>query len=77
MFEGKHLRSAQTILLWCGVCKDEPTAAIAREIGLSRQTGHDLCKAVQANAERFQPAKPVPDPRTETDEMFQNVGEKR
>ena len=77
MFEGKHLRPAQAILLLRGVCKGEPTAAIAREIGLSRQTVHDLRKALQANAERLQPDDPLPDTQTETDEMFQNAGEKR
>ena len=77
VFEGKHLRPEQAILLLRGVCKGEPTAAIAREIGLSRQTVHDLRKALQANAERLQPDDPVPDRQTETDEMFQNAGEKR
>lgn len=77
VFERKHIRPAQTILLLRGVCKGEPTAAIAREIGLARQTVHDLRKAIQANAERIQPDDPLPDERTETDEMFQNAGEKR
>jgi hypothetical protein len=77
VLEGKHLRPAQAILLLRGVCKGEPAAAIAREIGLSRQTVHDLRKALQAKAERLQPAEPLPDPQTETDEMFQNAGEKR
>ena len=77
VFEGKHLRPAQAILLLRGVCKGEPTAAIAREIGITRQTVHDMRKAIQANAERLQPAAPLPDQQTETDEMFQNAGEKR
>jgi len=77
VFEGKHFRPAQTILLLRGVCKGEPTAAMAREIGLARQTVHDMRHVVQANAERMQPGDPLPDERTETDEMFQNAGEKR
>jgi hypothetical protein len=77
VFEGKHLRPAQAILLLRGVCKGEPTATIAREIELARQTVHDLRKALQANAERLQPTDPLPDQQTETDEMFQNAGEKR
>jgi len=77
VFEGKHFRPAQAILLLRGVCKGEPTATIAREIEVTRQTVHDLRKALQANAERLQPAEPLPDPQTETDEMFQNAGEKR
>jgi transposase-like protein len=77
VFEGKHFRPAQAILLLRGVCKGEPTATIAREIGVARQTAHDMRKAIQANAERMQPNDPLPDERTETDEMFQNAGEKR
>jgi hypothetical protein len=77
VFEAKHLRPSQAILLLRGVCKGEPTASIAREIGLSRQTVHDLRKALQANAQRLQPAGAVSDRQTETDEMFQNAGEKR
>jgi len=77
VFEGKHFRPAQAILLLRGVCKGEPTATIAREIGVARQTAHDMRKAIQANAERMQPDDPLTDERTETDEMFQNAGEKR
>ena len=77
LFQGKHLRPAQAILLLRGVCKGEPTAAIAREIGLARQMVHDLRQAIQANAERLQPMEPLSDWQTETDEMFQNAGGKR
>jgi transposase-like protein len=77
VFEGKHLRPAQAILLLRGVCKGEPSATIAREIELARQTVHNLRKAIQGNAERLQPTDPLPDQQTETDEMFQNAGEKR
>ena len=77
VFEGKHFRPAQAILLLRGVCKGEPTATIAREIGVARQTAHDMRKAIQANAEWMQSDDPLPDERTETDEMFQNAGEKR
>ena len=77
VFEGKHFRPAQVVLLLRGVCKGEPTATIAREIGVTRQTVHTARKTIQANAKRLQPEDPLPDQRTETDEMFQNAGEKR
>jgi transposase-like protein len=77
VFEGKHFRPAQAILLLRGACKGEPTATIAREIGVTRQTVHGMRKTIQANAERLQPEEPLPDQQTETDEMFQNAGEKR
>ena len=64
-------------MLLRGVCKGDPAAEIAREIGISRQTVHDVRKQLQANAQRHQSQEPLPDKQTETDEMFQNAGEKR
>ncbi len=77
VFQGKHLRPAQVVLLLRGICKGEPTAVLARELGLSRTTVHFLRKALQENALRLQPETPLEDAQTETDEMFQNAGEKR
>ena len=77
VFEGRYFRPGQAVLLLRGVCKGDPTAEIAREIGVSRQTVHDVRQELQANAERHQPQEPLPDEQTETDEMFQNAGEKR
>jgi len=77
VFEGKHFRPGQAILLLRGVCKGEPTATIAREIGVTRQTVHEMRKSIQSNAEGLQPKDALPDQQTETDEMFQNAGEKR
>ena len=64
------------MLLLRGICKGEPAASLARELGLSRQTVHNFRKQIQANAERLQPEDALPDSCTETDEMFQNAGEK-
>jgi len=77
VFEGKHLRPAQVIGLLRGVCKGEPGLTLARELRLSRTTQHELRQALQANAQRLQPTTRLNDQRTETDEMFQNAGEKR
>ena len=77
VFEGKHLRPAQVVLLLRGVCKGEPSLALARELQLSRMTVHELRNALQANAVRAQPTTRLKDQRTETDELFQNAGEKR
>ncbi len=77
VFVGKHLRPAQTVLLLRGVCKGEPSQLLARELKLSRETVHELRHALQANAQRLQPNTPLNDHRTETDELFQNAGEKR
>ena len=77
VFAGRHLHPAQAVLLLRGVCQGQPTAHLAREIHLSRKTVHDIRHAIQANVEREQPNTPLKDKRTETDELFQNAGEKR
>jgi hypothetical protein len=50
---------------------------LAKELGLSRTTVYQLRKHLQANAQRLQPDEPLIDEHVETDEMFQNAGEKR
>jgi hypothetical protein len=77
VFEGKQLRPAQVIGLLRGVCKGEPSLTLARELHLSRMTRHELRQALQANAQHLQPPTPLNDQRTETDERFQNAGEKK
>lgn len=77
VFEGRYFRPAQAILLLRGVSKGNPTAEIAREIGVSRQTVHQVRREIHVNAQCNQPQHRLPDERTETDEMFQNAGEKR
>jgi transposase-like protein len=77
VFEGRYFRPAQAVLLLRGVTKGQPSAEIAREIGVSRQTVLEVRQELQANAERHQPQTPLSDNQTETDEMFQNAGEKR
>ncbi len=77
VFEKKHLRPSQVVLLLRGVVKGESSISLAEELGVSRTTVHELRKVLQANAQRLQPEAPLVDEHTETDEMFQNAGEKR
>jgi transposase-like protein len=77
VFANKQLRPAQVILLLRGVCKGESTASLSRELHLAYDTVHHLRQKLHTNAVRLQPATPLPDAVTETDEMFQNAGEKR
>ena len=65
------------MLLLRGVCKGESSAQIAREIGLTRQTVLSIRRKLQANAQTISPQTPLTDAQTETDEMFQNAGEKK
>lgn len=77
VFQGRHLTPQQVVLFLRGVSKGEPSTTLAKELGLSYPTVLDMRHQLQANAAQEQPATPVPDRQTETDEMFQNAGEKR
>lgn len=67
----------QVILFLRGVCKGETTRQIAAELKLNYKTVLDMRHKIQSNAEDEQPTTPLPDIHSETDEMFQNAGEKR
>jgi transposase-like protein len=76
VFAHKQIRPTQAILLLRGICKGESSASLARELELTYDTVLTLRRAIQANAKTMQSTAPVPDRITETDEMFQNAGEK-
>jgi len=77
IFQQTHLTPMQVVLLMRGICKGESSKKLAAELGLNYFTVLTLRHAAQANAEKAQPETPLPDEHTETDEMFQNAGEKR
>lgn len=77
IFEGCAFTPEQTVLFLRAVLQGKPTAQVARELGISRTTATGLRHRLQANAEREQPQDALPDLEVETDEMFQNAGEKR
>ena len=77
MFAQKQFRPSQVVLLGQGVCKGFSSAQVAREIGISRQTVLSIRRVLQDTAQMLQPEDALPDTETETDEMFQNAGEKR
>ena len=77
VFERRHLTPRQVVLLLRGVLKGESSATLAQELGLARMTVHLIRRELQANAQALQPDAALPDAQTETDEMFQNAGEKR
>ena len=77
LFEKKHLRPSQVVLLLRGVAKGESSLRLAQELGVSRSTVHELRKELQENARRLQPEAPLRDAHIEIDEMFQNAGEQR
>jgi hypothetical protein len=77
IFQQTHLTPMQVVLLMRGFCKGESSKVLSAELKLDYKTVLVLRHAVQANAEMAQPKTPLPDLCTETDEMFQNAGEKR
>lgn len=77
VFQQCHLTPMQAVLLTRGVLKGEPATVLAVELGLNYQVVLRLRHKLQANAQKLQPDTPLTDDETETDEMFQNAGEKR
>jgi transposase-like protein len=77
VFQQRHLRPEQVVLLVRGVVKGEPATTLAAELDLDYKTVLQLRRDLQANAHAMQPSSALMDSETETDEMFQNAGEKR
>ena len=77
VFQGSQWTPMQVVLLMRGICKGETTRELAAELELNYKTVLTMCHRVQANAELEQPNTALPDSHSETDEMFQNAGEKR
>lgn len=77
VFQQTHLTPMQVVLLMRGICKGESSKILAEELELNYGTVLTLRHEIQLNAEQAQPTTALPDTRTETDEMFQNAGEKR
>lgn len=77
VFAGCRLSATQAVLLLRGVCKGESSASLAQELGVCRSTVHLLRQKVHANGDALLAPGPVADAETETDELFQNAGEKR
>ena len=77
VFEGRYFSPEQTVLFIRGVCQGQSSAQLARELSISRTTATEVRPQLQVNAEQAQPQSPLDDLEVETDEMFQNAGEKK
>ena len=77
VFAGSQLVPEHVVLIVRGVLQGQPSAQLAREIGVTEKTVLKWRHRLQARAEHLQPDTPLPDQATESDEMFQNAGEKR
>ena len=77
VFEKTRQRPATLVLLLRGIAKGEPTARLARELGLSRKQVHTLRQRVQGNLNQTAPTTLMTGTTFEADELYQNAGEKK
>jgi transposase-like protein len=77
VFEKTRQRPATPMLLLRGIGKGEPTARLARELGLSRKQLHTLRRRIQANLNDTAPTGVIAGTAFEADELYQNAGEKK
>jgi transposase-like protein len=77
VFAKTRQRPATLVLLLRGIAKGEPTARLARELGLSRKQLHTLRQRIQANLNTTAPTDMMTGTTFEADELYQNAGEKK
>jgi transposase-like protein len=77
VFAKTRQRPATLVLLLRGIAKGEPTARLARELGLSRKQLHTLRQRIQTNLNGTAPTDVMTGTAFEADELYQNAGEKK
>ena len=75
-FGGSRQRPATLVILLRGITKGEPTARLARELQLSRQTIYTMRQRIQADLDDSAPTETMDGTTFEVDEIYQNAGEK-
>jgi transposase-like protein len=76
-FEKTRQRPATLVLLLRGIAKGEPTARLARELGVSRMQLQTLRQRVQTNLNNTAPTGLMTGATFEADELYQNAGGKK
>jgi transposase len=76
VFTKTRQRPATLVLLWRGMAKGEPTAHLARALGLSRKQLHTLRQRTQAHLNTTAPTEVMRGTAFEADELYYNAGEK-
>jgi transposase-like protein len=76
-FEKTRQAPSTLVLMLRGIAKGEPTARLAREMGVSRKQMHTRRHRVQDNLYETLPTDALDEPAFEADELYQNAGEKR
>jgi len=75
-FQGTHFSCSKIVLILRGFFQGESTARLSRELKIDRGNLLDIRHKLQNNALLNRPKDALPDVETETDELFQNAGEK-
>jgi hypothetical protein len=70
-------RPATLVLMLRGIAKGEPTARLARELGLSRKQLHSLRQRSQTNLNDTAATGMMTGTAFEVDELYQDAGEKK
>jgi transposase-like protein len=77
VFEKMRPRPATLLLLLLGIAKGEPTARIARELGLSRKQLQTLRQRIQGHLNEIAPTAVMCGTAVEADERYHNAGGKQ
>jgi hypothetical protein len=77
IFQETRQRPATLVLPLRGMAKGEPTARLARELGLSRKQLHALRRRIQASQNQTAPTDVMSGTAFEVDELYQNAGGKK
>lgn len=75
-FQGTHWNCSKVVLVLRGFLKGESTLSMSEEMGLGYRNLLYLRHELMANAFAHRPTELLPDLATESDEMYQNAGEK-
>jgi transposase-like protein len=77
VFAKTRQRPATLVLLLRGIAKGEPTARLARELGVSRKQLHTLRQRLQGKLNATARTDVMTGTAFEADELYQNAGEKK
>jgi transposase-like protein len=76
VFQGTHYSCSVVVMIIRGVSQGASTSQLSQELGVDYTNLLKLRHRMQQNAYENLPISPLSDAVTETDEMFQNAGEK-
>lgn len=76
VFQGTHYPCSIILLILRGITQGVSTRQLSQELGIDYSNLLQLRHEIQHNAAANLPMTPLPDTVTESDELFQNAGEK-